>query len=156
VWAVGGDWSASRPGKFTPGERTLGTDWIRGWMGPRTGLDDVKNGKSCTYRHSKSDPSTVQPVTSRGSHPLLLSYYMSRDVPHLLLHSHVCITRNPEGFPPFGSYLTKKFRTDVSYHHQKLENLWLLFQIIQHHPEVQRLSIRSPNWRKDKKVKLSL
>jgi hypothetical protein len=31
---VGGEWSASRPGRFTPG-----THWIGGWVGPRTGLD---------------------------------------------------------------------------------------------------------------------
>jgi hypothetical protein len=37
----GGEWSASRPGHFIPGERTPGTDWIGGWVGPRAGLDDV-------------------------------------------------------------------------------------------------------------------
>jgi hypothetical protein len=26
----GGEWSASRPGRFTPEERALGTRWIRG------------------------------------------------------------------------------------------------------------------------------
>jgi hypothetical protein len=31
---VGGEWSASRPGRFTPWERALGTDWIGGWVGP--------------------------------------------------------------------------------------------------------------------------
>jgi hypothetical protein len=65
VLVVGGELSASRPGNFTPGERTLGIHWIRGWMGPRTGLDDVKSGKSGPYRNSNSDPSTVQPVASR-------------------------------------------------------------------------------------------
>jgi hypothetical protein len=37
----GGEWSASRPGHFTPRERALGTDWIGGSVGPRTGLDAV-------------------------------------------------------------------------------------------------------------------
>jgi hypothetical protein len=37
---VGG--GASCPGCFTPGERALGTHWIRGWVGPETGLDDVE------------------------------------------------------------------------------------------------------------------
>jgi hypothetical protein len=37
---VGGEWSASRPGRFTPG-----TYWIGGWVGPRTGLDDVERRK---------------------------------------------------------------------------------------------------------------
>jgi hypothetical protein len=34
----GGEWSASRPGRFTPRERTPGTHWI-GWVGPRAVLD---------------------------------------------------------------------------------------------------------------------
>jgi hypothetical protein len=29
----GGEWSASRPGRFTPGERTPGTHWIEVWVG---------------------------------------------------------------------------------------------------------------------------
>jgi hypothetical protein len=29
---VGGEWSASRPGRFTPREGALGTHWIRGWV----------------------------------------------------------------------------------------------------------------------------
>jgi hypothetical protein len=36
----GGEWSASRPGRFTPGEKAAGTHWIGGWVGPRAGLDD--------------------------------------------------------------------------------------------------------------------
>jgi hypothetical protein len=38
---VGGEWSASRPGRFTPGERTPGTHSIGGWVDPRAGLYDV-------------------------------------------------------------------------------------------------------------------
>jgi hypothetical protein len=30
---------------FTPGERTLGTHWIGGWMGPRAGLEMMVNRK---------------------------------------------------------------------------------------------------------------
>jgi hypothetical protein len=41
---VGDEWSASRPGRFTPGERAPGTHWIGGWVDPRAGLDDVENG----------------------------------------------------------------------------------------------------------------
>jgi hypothetical protein len=37
---VRGEWSTSRPGRFTPGERAPGTLWIGGWVDPRTGLDD--------------------------------------------------------------------------------------------------------------------
>jgi hypothetical protein len=34
----GGEWSASRPGRFTLRERAPGTHWTRGWMCPRTSL----------------------------------------------------------------------------------------------------------------------
>jgi hypothetical protein len=39
---VGGEWSASRPSRFTPGERTHGTHWTGRWVGPRAGLDDME------------------------------------------------------------------------------------------------------------------
>jgi hypothetical protein len=35
-------WSASRPGRFTPRERTTNTRRIGGWLNPRTGLDDLE------------------------------------------------------------------------------------------------------------------
>jgi hypothetical protein len=37
----GGEWSVSRPGRFTPRERGPGTHWIGGWVGPRAGLDTL-------------------------------------------------------------------------------------------------------------------
>jgi hypothetical protein len=39
---VGDEWSDSCPGRFTPGERTPGTHWIGGWVGPRAGLNDME------------------------------------------------------------------------------------------------------------------
>jgi hypothetical protein len=43
---VGGEWSTSRPGRYTLGERALCTNLVGVWMGPRTGLDDVENENS--------------------------------------------------------------------------------------------------------------
>jgi hypothetical protein len=40
---VGGEWSASRLGRFTPG-----THWIGGFVGPRASLDDVEKWKFLT------------------------------------------------------------------------------------------------------------
>jgi len=37
----GGDWSASRLGRFYPRERVLSTYWMGGSVGPRAGLDAV-------------------------------------------------------------------------------------------------------------------
>jgi hypothetical protein len=42
---AGGEWSVSRPCRFTPGERAPGTHWIGGWVGPRASLDDVEKRK---------------------------------------------------------------------------------------------------------------
>jgi hypothetical protein len=46
--ALVGDCSASRPGRFTPGERAPGTHWIGGWVGPWAGLNDVEERKFLT------------------------------------------------------------------------------------------------------------
>jgi hypothetical protein len=45
---VGGEWSASRPCRFTPGGRTPGTRWIGGWVDLRAGLNDVEKRKFLT------------------------------------------------------------------------------------------------------------
>jgi hypothetical protein len=66
TWALaGGDWSASLPSRFTPGERAAGTHWRGGWVDPRASLDDVEKKNSSPYRDSNSNPSVVQPVASR-------------------------------------------------------------------------------------------
>jgi hypothetical protein len=39
---VGGKWSASRPCRFTPGERAVGSHWIGGWVDIRASLDDTE------------------------------------------------------------------------------------------------------------------
>jgi hypothetical protein len=39
---VGGEWSASRPGRFTPRETAPGTHCIGGWVDPRAGLDNME------------------------------------------------------------------------------------------------------------------
>jgi hypothetical protein len=62
---VGGDWSASRPGRFTPGEGAsvpIGKE--AGWA-----LELVwttwRIENYLLYRDSNSDPSVVQPVANR-------------------------------------------------------------------------------------------
>jgi hypothetical protein len=45
---VGGEWSTSRPGRFTPGERAPGTHWTGGWVDLRAGLDDLEKRKFLT------------------------------------------------------------------------------------------------------------
>jgi hypothetical protein len=62
----GGEWSASRPGRFTPRERPPDTHWIRGWVGPSAVLDAVVKRKIPSPRR-ESNPRTpiVQPVAQR-------------------------------------------------------------------------------------------
>jgi hypothetical protein len=56
---VGGEWSASLAGRFTPGEVAPGIlYWIGGWVG----LLPWRTEKSCFYRDSNFDPSVVQPI----------------------------------------------------------------------------------------------
>jgi hypothetical protein len=55
----GGEWSASRPGRFTPGKRALRNHWMGGWVDPNAG----KN--SYPHRDLNSDPAAVEPVASR-------------------------------------------------------------------------------------------
>jgi hypothetical protein len=45
---VGGEWSASHPSRFTSGESAPGTHWMRGWVDPRAGLEDVEKRKFLT------------------------------------------------------------------------------------------------------------
>jgi hypothetical protein len=42
---VGGEWSASRPDRFTPGKEPPGTHWTGGWVVPRASLDDMEKRK---------------------------------------------------------------------------------------------------------------
>jgi hypothetical protein len=42
---LGGEWSALRLGRFTPGKTAPDTNRIGGCVGPRTDLDDVEKRK---------------------------------------------------------------------------------------------------------------
>jgi hypothetical protein len=60
--ALGGEWSASLSGRFTPGERTPGTHRI-GWVGPKGGLDAVGEEKNPVPARNRT--LAVQPVARR-------------------------------------------------------------------------------------------
>jgi hypothetical protein len=51
---VGGEWSASRPCRFT--------HWIEGWVGPGVGLDALESRKSCSPGNRTR---AAQPVVRR-------------------------------------------------------------------------------------------
>jgi hypothetical protein len=52
---AGGEWSASRPCRFTYREIAPGTHWIGGLADPRAGLDDVEKRKFLTLPCTKGD-----------------------------------------------------------------------------------------------------
>jgi hypothetical protein len=60
---LGVEWSASRPGRFTPWERDCGTHGIENCVGPRAGLDAVKKEKSLALNGNWTR--AVQPVARR-------------------------------------------------------------------------------------------
>jgi hypothetical protein len=45
---VGSEWSTSRPGRFTPGERAPCAHWIEGWVDLRAGLDNLEKRQFLT------------------------------------------------------------------------------------------------------------
>jgi hypothetical protein len=67
----GGEWSASRLGRFTPREEAPGTHWIGGWVGPITSLDAVVKRKIPRTRRD-SNPTIIQPAAQRYTTKLLI------------------------------------------------------------------------------------
>jgi hypothetical protein len=62
---AGGEWSASCPCYFNPGERAPGTHW----MGPRAGLDNMEKRKSLTLPELELQP-LGSPVRSQSLYRL--------------------------------------------------------------------------------------
>jgi hypothetical protein len=58
----GSKWSASRSGRFTPGERAHGIHWIGRWVGPRGGLDAVAKRRNPIIATVGNLTPVVQPV----------------------------------------------------------------------------------------------
>jgi hypothetical protein len=51
--------------RFTPGERTLGTHWTGGWVGPRAGLDAEAREKNPLTLAGIEPRSPCRPVHSQ-------------------------------------------------------------------------------------------
>jgi hypothetical protein len=74
---VGGEWSALRHGRFTPGERAPGMHWIR-LVDPRAGLDDVEKmgkGRITVCGQKRYMPVFTQKETIQYKH-ILNSFYL--------------------------------------------------------------------------------
>jgi hypothetical protein len=66
---VGGEWSASCPGRYTSRKRPPGTHWIRGCVGPETALDDVERRKILPLRELELG-FLGRPACSQSPYPL--------------------------------------------------------------------------------------
>jgi hypothetical protein len=73
------EWSPSHSGRITPTERVSGTHLTRGWVGPRTGLDEAEKNKILPLQGLETRP-LGRPVRSQ-------SLYRLRYPP---LHNHCC------------------------------------------------------------------
>jgi hypothetical protein len=62
----GGEWPASCPARFTPGQRVPGTHQVQGWMGPRADLE------ACTRESLESERSGIF-ITSMYVSPIHLN-----------------------------------------------------------------------------------
>jgi hypothetical protein len=58
----GGEWSASRPGRFTPERKNASTHWMGGWAGHRTD-HDVSEEEHNLFLLAVFEPRTVQPLS---------------------------------------------------------------------------------------------
>jgi hypothetical protein len=74
---VGGEWSVSRPGRFTPEERDPSTHWIGGWVDPRAGLDDVEKRKFLTLPGLELRP-LGRPARSQSLYRLIVLLMLGR------------------------------------------------------------------------------
>jgi hypothetical protein len=72
----GGEWSASPPSRFTPGQRAPGTHWMGGWVGHRTDLESVEKRKVMPLPGIEPQPPRLQPVAIPTELSRLLIIYI--------------------------------------------------------------------------------
>jgi hypothetical protein len=71
----GGEWSASRPGRFTSRERDPCTHWIGDWIGLKTVLDSVVKRKiPSTRRELNSKTPIVQSIAQRYTDSIITAF----------------------------------------------------------------------------------
>jgi hypothetical protein len=102
VW---GQWSTSRPGRFTPRERAPGTHSIGGWVDPRTGLDDVEKRKFLTLPGLELRPLS-RPARSQSQYRLTTEKWstgMGRCDHHFVYVNYLCFI-----------YRLRSWKTDIN------------------------------------------
>jgi hypothetical protein len=92
---LGGEWSASRPGLFIPGERGPGTHCMGGWMDSRAVLDDMEKRTFLTQLGLKLQPlhrpSRSQSFSPVGAYKFMLISVSQRSFKGRLVLFFFCI-----------------------------------------------------------------
>jgi hypothetical protein len=83
----GGEWSDSRPGRFIPRERTPGTHWIGGWVGPKAVPDAVLK-RNLTVLNFKLHLFIVQKALSSNYLDLCLDLISQAILDHIWLSTY--------------------------------------------------------------------
>jgi hypothetical protein len=87
---VGGEWSVSYPGRYTPGDKAPGTHLIGGWVGPRAGLDDVEKIKYLYLRGLEFRPLGSPARSHNISEELIVSVFTANGYNSFLLNAGTC------------------------------------------------------------------
>jgi hypothetical protein len=66
---AGDELSASRSGRFTPGERSSGAHWTEVWAAPKAGMEDVKKRKCLPLQELEFRP-LCRPARSQSLYRL--------------------------------------------------------------------------------------
>jgi hypothetical protein len=86
--ALGGERPASRPGRFTLGERAPGTSWIGGWVGLRAGMDTVEYRKMCCpFRELNPGRPPTPWLVAIPTELCQLQWVLRKSTKHLRLYS---------------------------------------------------------------------
>jgi hypothetical protein len=86
----GGEWSDSRPGRFTPRERATGTHWKGGWVGPSAVVDAIVKRKIPSPLRKSNSKNPDRPACSPALHRL--SHHKG-DIKRVCISRRVHITR---------------------------------------------------------------
>jgi hypothetical protein len=92
----GGEWSASRPGRFTPREGAPSTHWRGGWVDSRAVLDAVVKRKISSPRRE----SNLEPLSScpwRSAIPAELSRLWTNPVDGQMYGADEVLSKTPLG-----------------------------------------------------------
>jgi hypothetical protein len=82
----GGERSASRTDRFTSRARAPSIHWVRGWIGPRTGLDAVVKRKIPSLRRESNSDHPIWYIKSDCSFSLnMASYKNNRNIANYVI-----------------------------------------------------------------------